>query len=94
MYLILLSLTVSIARGRFFASLPTQRRLKPAATGAAEVVRLPLDGRQNSHEFCYRTFENSPMEIELGQMSARFRFPFKSMARTRLDSAKFRWYRG
>ncbi len=38
------------------------------------------------------TFENSSMGIELGRISAIFRYPIKSMAGERLDSAKMGWH--
>src|SRR2546421_2138227 len=38
------------------------------------------------------TFENSSMGIELGHISAIFRYTIKSMAGTRLDSAKIGWH--
>src|SRR5260370_4442887 len=38
------------------------------------------------------TFENSSMGIELGHISAIFRYPIKSMAGERLDSAKIGWH--
>src|SRR5260370_31021152 len=38
------------------------------------------------------TFENSSMGIELGHISAIFRFPIKSMAGERLDSARIGWH--
>ena len=39
-----------------------------------------------------RLFENSAMGIELGHISAIFRYPIKSMAGERLDSAKIGWH--
>jgi len=40
----------------------------------------------------FETFENSCMGIELGHVSALFRYPIKSMAGERLESAKIGWH--
>src|SRR5229473_203483 len=43
------------------------------------------------HTKNHTTFENSSMGIELGHISAIFRYPIKSMAGESLDSAKIGW---
>ena len=66
---------------------PTSSYLKMAET-LKHVIALNF----SCGVFRFIVFENSCMGIELGRLSAIFRYPIKSMAGERLDSARIGWH--
>jgi uncharacterized protein YcbX len=63
------------------------RQLKPSTAVSFVAPCILLKIAKNT-----QPFEKSAVRIELGHISAIFRYPIKSMAGTRLDSAKIGWH--